>query len=750
MRLLILRQVREGRIIFMLRQEWKKLFSNKILLVVTAAVIIIPAIYTTLFLGSMWDPYGNVGKLPVAVVNHDRPAVLDGRTLHIGKDLAEELKGNDSLDFCFPSEEDAEKGLETGRYYMVITIPEDFSENAAALTAPSPEKMVLQFKTNPGTNYIASKMGETAMKELKNSIREEVTRSYAQVMIDKAAEAADGVAQAVDGIQNLDTGASSLAGGIAEAGEGGGKLASGTAAADESMVSLSKGLSVLEEKTSGLPAAASALDEGAGALTDGAQSISQGLDTLSSGVSDLQEGADALSAGLNAVTGEEGARSAQLRSGAAALRDALGAIVSAMSAGDSRSAATADSSAAAAADSGSGDTADIGPADITVNIPGDLSGLIAELSALQQQAAALSQGIDAYTAGADTAADAGLQLAAGVTQLRAGVDSLKSGMSDLNGGMISLRSGTSGLAESAPALTEGITQAASGAEQIQQQGTLALRRGAADLDNGLGRLGEGAADLKNGTSLLASEAARISSETEVFSDGSREQRDEIVDMFAAPLEIEEEQVTYVADNGHAMAPYMMSVGLWVGCIAFCLMYPLTSCPGKPGSGVKWWLSKASVLAVTAVLQAAVMLGALAFFDGFEPERAALTALTACTASVAFMSVMYFFTSLLGRVGSFLMLVFMVVQLAGSAGTYPLEISGSFVPYLHKWVPFTYTVTAFRSTISGGEDISGCLFFLLALTVIFTVLTVLEFRIRAARIERGDRTLIGWLEAHGLA
>lgn len=721
--------------IFMLRQEWKKLFSNRILLVVTAAVIIIPAIYTTLFLGSMWDPYGNVGKLPVAVVNHDRPAVLDGRTLHIGKDLAEELKGNDSLDFCFPSEEDAEKGLETGRYYMVITIPEDFSENAAALTAPSPEKMVLQFKTNPGTNYIASKMGETAMKELKNSIREEVTRSYAQVMIDKAAEAADGVAQAVDGIQNLDTGASSLAGGIAEAGEGGEKLASGTAAADESMVSLSKGLSVLEEKTSGLPAAASALDEGAGALTDGAQSISQGLDTLSTGVSDLQEGADALSAGLNAVTGEGGAQSAQLRSGAAALRDALGAIISAMPAGDNSAGNSS------AADSGSGDTADT---------PGDLSDLTAELSALQQQAAALSQGIDAYTAGADTAADAGLQLAAGVTQLQAGVDSLRSGMSDLNSGIISLRSGTSSLAESAPALTEGITQAAGGAEQIQQQGTLALRLGAADLDNGLGQLGEGAADLKNGTSLLASEAARISSETEIFSDGSREQREETVDMFAAPLEIEEEQVTYVADNGHAMAPYMMSVGLWVGCIAFCLMYPLTSCPGKPGSGVKWWLSKASVLAVTAVLQAVVMLGALAFFDGFEPERAALTALTACTASVAFMSVMYFFTSLLGRVGSFLMLVFMVVQLAGSAGTYPLEISGSFVPYLHKWVPFTYTVTAFRSTISGGEDISGCLFFLLALTVVFTVLTVLEFRIRAARIGRGDRTLIGWLEAHGLA
>src|SRR5699024_11794868 len=83
---------------------------------------------------------------------------------------------------------------------------------------------------------------------------------------------------------------------------------------------------------------------------------------------------------------------------------------------------------------------------------------------------------------------------------------------------------------------------------------------------------------------------------------------------------------YVADNGHAMAPYMMSVGLWVGSIAFCLMYPLTSCPGKMDSGLKWWFSKASVLVVTAVLQAVVMLAALAVFDGFDPERAGLTAL----------------------------------------------------------------------------------------------------------------------------
>ena len=66
-------------------------------------------------------------------------------------------------------------------------------------------------------------------------------------------------------------------------------------------------------------------------------------------------------------------------------------------------------------------------------------------------------------------------------------------------------------------------------------------------------------------------------------------------MFAAPVETKETQITRVENNGHAMAPYMMSVALWVGCIAFSLMYPLTKYSGKLKSGLAWWGSKASVL-----------------------------------------------------------------------------------------------------------------------------------------------------------
>lgn len=105
-------------------------------------------------------PYGNLDQLPVAVVNNDKSVEYDGKTLSVGSDMVDELKDNDALDFHFVDSEEAEQGLKNGTYYMVITIPEDFSKDASTLMDDNPKKMELKYETNPGTNYIASKMSE--------------------------------------------------------------------------------------------------------------------------------------------------------------------------------------------------------------------------------------------------------------------------------------------------------------------------------------------------------------------------------------------------------------------------------------------------------------------------------------------------------------------------------------------------------------------------------------------------------------
>lgn len=798
----------------MLRQEWNRLFKNKILLIVIVAVITIPTIYTTLFLGSMWDPYGNIDKLPVAVINHDVPVTYADQKLDIGGTLMDELKDNDSLDFQFPSEAEAQKGLKDGTYYMVITIPEEFSAHAASLTDAHPEKMTLAYETNPGTNYIASKMSETAMKELESSVQEEVTKTYTEVLFDKLAEMGDGMQEAADGSGELKSGANQLAdgnqtitdnlqvlsdstlifadgsrelevglsqytdgvsavaagaeelkngvnaldSGVNDAQKGGSDLAAGAADVDDNMTALNAGLSELNAAASALPDAADALNDGAASLSDGAAQLSGGIASLSEGAAGLKDGADALSSGLQSAASS----SQSLRNGAAGISQALSTLAGAE------------------------------------GVPEEVR---AQIAAVQQQADKFSAGVSAYTYGVDKAAAGSAQLASKIPDLQNGISAVQDGADSLKSGIGQLKNGTSALAEQAPALAGGISNAAAGADQLQKQGTSVLRQGAADLDSGLGELAQGSAKLKDGTDTLASGAGQLTSNSKALtegaakltdgagqihsgagqlSDGSRELGDGIgqisegadtlskelgsgaeqiretntseqaADMFAAPVDTEETQITEVANNGHAMAPYMMSVGLWVGCIAFSLMYPLTSHAGQMKSGFRWWISKASVLYLIAVLQAAVMIGALHIFDGFTPVQMRKTVLVACTASLAFMSVMYFFTSLLGRVGSFLMLIFMVIQLAGSVGTYPYELSGSFVPYLHDWVPFTYTVQAFRSTISGGESIRGCLIFLLILFLVFTGLTILEFTVRARKIQEGKNTWMVWLEEHGLA
>ncbi|MFQ7287775.1 MAG: hypothetical protein ACLRPV_02060 [Lacrimispora saccharolytica] len=137
-------------------------------------------------------------------------------------------------------------------------------------------------------------------------------------------------------------------------------------------------------------------------------------------------------------------------------------------------------------------------------------------------------------------------------------------------------------------------------------------------------------------------------------------------------------------------------------------------------------------------------------DGFEPVEMGKTLAVACLASVAFMSVMYFFTNTFGKVGSFLMLVFMVIQLAGSVEPTPWNcpeaLSLIFMTgyrSLIRWKP---------SEVPYQEEkvFREAVIFLTVLWIVFTLLTILEFQIRTLKMKRGKRTLDNWLEEKGLA
>lgn len=98
-----------------------------------------------------------------------------------------------------------------------------------------------------------------------------------------------------------------------------------------------------------------------------------------------------------------------------------------------------------------------------------------------------------------------------------------------------------------------------------------------------------------------------------------------------------------------------------------------------------------------------------------------------------------------------MLLFMVLQLAGSAGTYPIEISGKLAQSLNKWMPFTYSVNGFRAGIAqNGPSVMKECVVLFGISIVFTLLTIAVFRIRSHQTKQGKPFLYDWLEEKGLA
>ena len=905
----------------MVKQEWKSLWRNKILMIVLVFIIAIPAIYTTLFLGSMWDPYGKLDNLPVAVVNLDEPVEYEGETLNVGKNLVDKLKDDGSLCFNFTDADQAERGLKNGTYYMVITVPKNFSENATTLMDTVPKKMELDYKTNPGTNYIAMKMSETALEKIKTSVAQEVTKTYAETIFDKISEAGDGMKDAADGAgeiydgteklsdgnktisDNLKTlsegtltfkdgtselkvglssyldgvnqlsdgsttlanGATSLLTGALKLNEGANSLSDGTKTLTSGTATLESGAKTLESGlktyTDGVKQAndgAAALNANSSALTAGAQQLTAGNEQLSSGSSQLLAGLNLmsstvknglpsedkiteLSGGLDTYSAAIGKMNEELQNTSLPSEEELAALnavktdltnsltnagdnakslyvlaAQLQASGDLQTAAQvkeiADSLAANVTSAANDATAisavfeqvtpslskvtelKSGVAQLNENkelvldgaktavngmysglanvsyaldtqiIPG-MSTLDGGISQVSDGAKSLSSGLTAYTSGVAQVGsgltqlnDNSAQLNSGATQLSSGASQLSSGAKSLDSGADELKSGTNQLADGTKTLDDGTKTLTSGFATLTANnskltsGANQLADGAVTLNDGAGQLYDGSITLGNGLSDLKDGANTLKTGLEDGQNTIDENKgdDAVYEMISSPVKSNETKISNVENNGHAMAAYMMCVGLWVLCIAFCIMYPLTEHHGEIKSGFSWWLSKAGIAYLVALVSAYAMIGSLQLFLHFEPTELLNTFLVAGITAIAFMSILYFFNVWLGKVGSFLMLIFMVVQLAGSAGTYPIEISGDFVATIHKWLPFSYAVDAFRGTISGNGNILEVTIVLLSIAVIFTLLTIMMFNIRAKMIKNNKKGLYDFIEKCGLA
>ncbi len=334
------------------------------------------------------------------------------------------------------------------------------------------------------------------------------------------------------------------------------------------------------------------------------------------------------------------------------------------------------------------------------------SKLAGGLGQLNGQVPTLTGGINQLASGTGQLVANSNALTSGANQLAGGLGQLNAQVPTLTGGIDQLAAGTSQLAANSAALRSGASQLAGGLGQMNAQvptltsGVNQLANGTQQLNANSPKLAAGATQLEQGNSKLAKALAQGS---EQVNDNTKNLSSKTSNMFASPTELKHKSYSYVPNYGYALAPYMLSVALYVGALVFNLVYPVRRLSDPDASATEWWLSKLSVGALvatgTSVVEVLLMMAA-----GLHPDHLGATLINAWFFALASTFIVMFLAVAFGNIGRFLGIIFLVIQLGSCGGSFPIQVTramGGFFQMVNPFLPMTYSVYGFRESLTSG-------------------------------------------------
>lgn len=654
-----LRRLSNRRRVNMVRAEWQHLCKNKILLLSMAVISFIPIMYSGFFLGSIWDPYGQVKNLPVAFVNEDKGAQLNGQMLNIGQSVEQKLKNNHDLGWEFVNKQQADSGVSSGHFYAVVTVPTDFSAKAASITAAQPQQAVIRYTTTPAKNYIGSLVSNQASEKVKTSVAEQITQAYAKGVLENIGKLGDGLETAAGG-------AATLHGGLTQLQAGAQTYTSGVRQLAVNQRTMANGLVRLGDGSRQLQA-------GLGQLSNGLPSESQ-VAQLTSGMKQLQSGLNQLNASVYNPSPMLVSQQNKVQSEAQALAQTMQTSL-------------ADLSAAGVVlkDLGSQAVASGGSTTITLPQISQLSQALSKTQTISVQAAALLKDLQILTQ----------SLSVQQAQLQTGVSTLNNGVNQLAPNAITALNGYNGVRAANNQLLAGSSSLANGLAQAQT-GSQQLANGARLLDSRSGVLTNGTSQLAGGADTLATKLADASRQLKIQPTGAATQQ-----QMASPVKSETTKQGDVPNYGYALAPYVLSLSLFVGAIALNIIYPIRKTFAEQENAFRWWLAKASVTSVAAFVQATILMLIMVYCLGLAPDHPVNFIGAIYLTSFVYMSIVSLLVIVLDNPGRFLAMVLLVLQLGSSEGTFPIQTANSFFQAVNPLVPMTYSIRSLRQAISGG-------------------------------------------------
>lgn len=657
-----------------LHKDCQEVLKNRLITIIVVALMIFPSLYAWFNIEAFWDPYGNTKNLSVAIVNQDKDYEFKNQKLNFGNDIVKNLKENRSLDWNFVNSKTAMEGLNTGRYYAILTIPKDFTKSLMSVTQVDVRKARIVYTTNEKTNAIAEKITDQGA----NKLQAKISNHLIQVISKTSLGAMGGISNMTDDItpkltemkkslQRLDAQLVNSK-----------KLAENNknmiGDLDKSLASSKASLDAIKRTMNSAKKINDDIGSMATDATSGIQNSSASLKSALRDVSRILESSVNLAQSLNSI-GDKGVQQAVISIGN--IKDKI-------------------DQAAIRVINISQVLNDINVVNSNV-LNNAVTRLNNEYRSLTDASSRLAGIIDQVNSTSSLTYSQVQDIVNIVADSNKDINDIISDFDDLvtrplsrvNGNVSTITGDIRSMVDSTGQLYPSVNNFINTASTLN------------------GRVGSSITILESSIDILRGQVSdsikmideiQNNKDLKAFNNVIKSNILERADFIKNPVEIKEEKLYKMANYGSSMAPFYSVLAAWVGVIILSTI--LSTEPSKQYRSIDRYLGRLSFFLILSLIQSIIISTGDLLLLGVTAKEPVLFILILMLCSIAFCILIFTLVSCFKTLGKGIAMFLLVIQIGGSGGTFPVQMTPTFFRTINSVIPFTYGINACREAIGG--------------------------------------------------
>lgn len=664
------------------RRDVNRLSHNMVAMIVTIGVCLIPSLYAWFNIAANYDPYANTGNIKIAVANADKGTEneLIGE-LNVGEEIVQNLKKNDSLGWKFTDEKKAVQGVKSGKYYAAIVIPEDFSSSFVSILSGDMKQPQFEYYLNEKKNAIAPKVTGTGASTIQEQVNEEFIAAAAGSVSKILGQTAEQMGTQVDTVQE-----SLIA-----------KMQTAEENLEEYQVVLENLNKTIDGSDDLINGTQETLDALKSAVASGAKSMNNGTDILASvrnsvgalsvGLSDgLTQGADALSGISSAVGTDLGKLNEKVQN----VNEKIGNTITSMQ-----------------------DLISKNEEILTVlreldnQVPGNpLSEIIEKLETENQRHKEILKNLQTGNNSIGNAVNTSVQ---GLNQI---ASVIQDGQKNLQTSRVSfeknvlpsLNQSLDSFAQLSGKVSGVLAGVEPSAEQFKNV-TGDLKQTLSDTKTAMESTKEALDDVQKKLNTAITDLGALQSSDIYLSLKELTKKDtgEVAEFMHSPVQLETKSFYRVENYGSAMAPFYTNLAIWVGGIVLIAIFKMEVDKDekiKSFTVTQGYFGRWILYITTGLIQALIICLGDIYILKIQCKNPAAFVFAGLFASFVYVNLIYALSITFKHIGKALSVILVILQIPGSAGTYPIEMTPAFFQFVHPLLPFTYGINAMREAIAG--------------------------------------------------